>query len=276
MEKPRNTLRASFASCLLMAAASLPAHASLLLYEGFDYTANETVIGKNGGFGNWSTTNGAWRTTGTPTTTLVVGGSLGYTDTNGASLVTDGGSLSVTTSVTGGTFRNISGISVTKAGGGTATYWLSFVGNTSGIPVPSPTGTPYAALTFNTNDGDGNQLHIGAFGSSAAWRIRVGSSTYSSAAGVPTSTAQAFIVMRVDVDLNGDDSIHLWVNPALSSEPSLESATSSITGEYWSGASFSLSLLRIGTAGTGDIGINVDEIRLGTTYPTVAPLSPRQ
>lgn len=269
MKKSKNLLHLPLLACLLVTATALTSQADSLLYDGFDYAAGESVIGKNGGSGNWAPSDGAWRTTGTPSSTLLVGGSLGYTDTNGASLATSGNHLSVTTAVTGGVYRNVSGISVTQEQGGTATYWLSFVGNTSGIPVPGGTGVPYAALTLNTN---GDAFMVGAFGSGSQWRTRVGSGNYSSATGVPSSTAQAFVVVRIDVNLNGDDSIHLWLNPELGSEPTLSSAISSTTGSYWSGESFLLSNIRVGTSGTGSLGITLDEIRLGTTYSAVSPI----
>lgn len=264
----KNIRRFLRVTTLLAALAfSLTAQASLLLYDGFDYTAGETVIGKRGGSGNWATTDGAWRTAGTGPSTLVNTDSLAYTDSGGGVLATGGGSLSISTTDGGGTYRNISGISVEKTAGGTGTYWISFITSTSGIP--NGQSSNYAALTLTTN---GDPFHVGAFGSSANWRMRVGNGTYSDAKLTPASTVQTFVVMRVDINLSGDDALRLWINPTLgSTDLTNASATASLTGNYWDGDSFSLSFLRIGTNGNGGtIGINVDEFRLGTTYADVA------
>ncbi|WP_157837046.1 cell wall anchor protein [Geminisphaera colitermitum] len=257
------TLPVFLATCLLVASAVLPVRASLLLYEGFDYEA--PIVGKEGGSGF----NAAWAQHASPATINLKAG-LDYTDTNTDALVATGGSVGITSVASGGISRTFDAI--TAAADTTTTYWLSFVGNTAWSATGSGNNF-FASLMLRSGTTD--ILSVGAFGSSPNWRVRANNSNYSSATGVPTSSTQAFVVVRIDVNTAtaGNDAVYLWINPALGTEPSIGAATGSITGtNLWN--SFSLDSLRISVNENAPAGatksISLDELRLGTSYADVA------
>jgi len=123
------------------------ANATLFAYEGFDYAADQTLLGLNGGSGFAN----AWQTNSTAlNNALVVGGSYAYTDSFGNSLVTAGNRAHVTgngTAVsqttgagdnTGGSTANgapFRALNVTRGvTGGPDTTWISFLGLRTGNP----------------------------------------------------------------------------------------------------------------------------------------------
>ncbi|MFM2294817.1 MAG: hypothetical protein RLZZ350_1230, partial [Verrucomicrobiota bacterium] len=102
---------AMFIAALLLCVA-YTTKAALIVYEGFEYNANETLLGKAGGFG-WLTNvagqAGGWETNSTALSNAVIrSGSLTYTDPLGNSLLTSSNKLHLTGdgSVTG---ENIGG-----------------------------------------------------------------------------------------------------------------------------------------------------------------------
>lgn len=251
---------------LLVLFLPLSASATLLLYDGFDYTAG-SLVGQNEGTGFKT----AWANSGTAAASSVISNGAEYTDSTGIQLLSHGGKVSVSATDTSGVFRTFDPI--TAASGGTTTYWVSFLGNTSGMWTQ--TGGSYSAALVLRN-GNTELLAVGAFGTTDAWRVRANGTTYSSATGIASSSSEAFIVMRIDIDTTtgGADSVYLWVDPALATTPSIAASTVSITGtNLWD--SFSLSLLRIGTMDGGahtSKAITLDELRVGTDFANVAPI----
>jgi hypothetical protein len=89
-----------------------------------------------------------------------------------------------------------------------------------------------------------------------------------------------FVVVRLE-ELSGiPDSMHVWLNPSLDSEPSLASADAQITADYvyvGNNSSFPFNRLEL-TAWLNNSGatnpedfVFFDEFRLGTTYADVTP-----
>lgn len=260
---PRNSRFASLAAGLLMIA--LPAQASLLLYEGFNYES-APIVGQNGGSGF----GGAWTQYASPASINLNAG-LDYTDTNDDVLLAIGGSASITSVASGGITRAFGAI--TAAADTTTTYWLSFVGSTAWSATGS--GNNYFS-SLRLSSGTTDLLSVGAFGGSANWRVRANGGTYSSATTSLNSSTEALIVVRIDVNTAaaGNDAVYLWINPTLNAEPSIAATAGFITGnDLWS--AFSLDGLRISVnenaTASATKSISLDELRFGTTYSDVTP-----
>ena len=243
-------------------------HADALLYEGFDYSAG-ALAGQNGGTGFTT----AWSSSG-------AGGDVvtapGKTYSSGGDLDVVGNFTTVSNSGTAGSFRNFSTITAATS----TTYWISMIASTSGI-VPG-SGNDAASIEIR-NASNVELLSVGAFGSSANWRIRARSSNratsgFSDAGDTSNSGTDAFLLIRVDVDTSGAgaDNIYFWTDPTLGAEPTIVSAESSITGtNFWDADEFSISRIRSGvinSGSTGDKTLNYDEFRLGTTFADVTPI----
>lgn len=129
--------------------------AALLAYEGFDYTAGGTLLGKNGGSGFSS----IWQTNSTsPNNAIISSGSFTYTDVNGYSLITSGNrahvtgngtAVSQTTGVgdnTGGTTANSQSYRTFNfsrgTNGVTESTWISFMALRTGNPDVSVDAAP--------------------------------------------------------------------------------------------------------------------------------------
>lgn len=244
------------------------AHASLMLYEGFDYSAGG-LAGENGGSG-FST---SWASSGAGGDTVTYPGS---TYISGAdSLSVTGGYAAVTNSGTAGAFRDFSTI---VAPDGVSSYWISLIASTGGIAFGS--GGDEASIQIRDADNT-DLISVGAFGSSANWRIRAKSadgsvSGFSNANDAPNSGASAFILIQVNVDTTAADNIYFWVNPSLDNEPTIVTATSSITGtNFWDSGDFSINRIRAGLNNSGAAEsktLNYDEYRFGTSFADVAPI----
>ncbi|RRJ94986.1 PEP-CTERM sorting domain-containing protein [Opitutaceae bacterium TAV4] len=255
----------TFAATLLLPFSSM---ASILLYDGFDYPAG-SLVGRNDGEGFKT----AWANSGTASSSTLNTSGSSYSDTSGNNLLTGGGKVVVSATDTSGVYRTFDPI--TAASGTTTTFWLSFVGSTTGVWTQG--GGGYSAALILRN-GDTELLAIGAFGTTDAWRVRANNASYSPAPGVPSSSTEAFVVVRIDVDTTtgGNDSVYMWLNPDIGgAAPSISTAAGSITGtNLWNDGAFSLNLLRIGTIDGGAKtakGIALDELRLGTDFASVTP-----
>jgi hypothetical protein len=264
--------KAKLALLTLASAALLaPLQANIILYEGFDYAA-VALVNQNGGTGF----SGAWKSSGLGGDTVTYPG-LEYT--SGAnSLNVVGGYTTVTNTSTAGSYRDFS--AVTAASDTVTTYWISVIASTAGGPYDA--SGDEASLQFR-NANNVELVSVGAFGSSANWRIRAKSATgsttgFSDAGDTPSSLTQAYLVIRVDVDTSASaaDNIYLWVDPILGSEPTIASAMASITGtNFWNDGEFSVSRLRSGliNSGTADTKtLTFDELRLGTSFNDVSPI----
>ncbi|MBK1860133.1 hypothetical protein JIN80_17880, partial [Cerasicoccus arenae] len=112
---------------------------------------------------------------------------------------------------------------------GTTTYWFSLISSTGGVAFGS--GGDEASLQIRDSDNT-ELLSVGAFGSSANWRIRAksadgGISGFSDGGDAPNSGTSAFIVIQVNINTadSAADDLYFWVNPSLDSTPTIGSAT---------------------------------------------------
>ena len=292
--------------CALLLLVARPAKAALLAYEGFNYTAGDSLTNASAqGSGDSYGWAGRWSGASIPLATNVAA-SLGYTDALGHTLSTDGGSVVV--GVLSGTtvnaqpsrsfnFGNLNGSAYTGLTNSPGTYWASFVMQWIGPVTAGSTTNQYVrkgdlifrsgALTNATTTG--NQLF--AAGSPNAgnrlgtpvdtWATWVGADAGSgttntglAASSAPLNTP-TFVLIRLD--LNGgasSDTIYTWFNwTNLNSEPSIATANTINNSTNEDG----LNNIRLDANGGNASGTNTvlvfDEFRFGTTFADVTPHS---
>jgi hypothetical protein len=270
------------ASCMALLLLTGTARAALLAYEGFDYPTNTTIAGQSGG----SLWTNAWASGTSQGLATNVAGSLGYTDAEGRSLQTSGGSLIIgnpvgTTSTTANPNRalnaNLSGGTNTTAGPG-RTNWISFLYQRLNF-VPGPyfrqanlglyeggtdrggVGSPNTSSTnFHLLSLWGSGLHGNAFAFQSPDHPITPGTTY-------------FVLMRIVADgTTNNDPCHVWFNwTNLLVEPSISSATLTNSEVNFSG----VNILRLQAGNANSNGSNAvwqaDELRLGTTFADVTP-----
>lgn len=230
------------------------AKATLLYYEGFDYSAG-TLSGQNGGTGFSS----AWGTAGSGGSVNVQSSSLSF-----GNLSTSGGKAYLQATGSGGATitRNLNSTF------STGTVYLSFLTNLDD-------GNRYFGLAL---DNSGNEMFLTGkpttYGSLGNWSL----SNSSNIPGSPVSSGQAVVldttvlmVLRIDFNASGNqERIRLYVNPTLGSEPVAANADVITTN------SISVNQIRL-TAGYFVSGSPsslgwVDEVRLGDSYASVTPV----
>lgn len=259
----KNSLKITLACTLLgvgFFAGTPRAHAALLAYEGFDYTAGD-VNARNGGTG-WS---GGWNSV--AGATVVTGTTLGYT----------GGTISV----------NGSGTALSITGGSAGQLNRGFVGTSTGSEI-------YFSLLFQVVAGSGNEFsnfylsndpdlnNSGGFGdlSTAASDSRFGARIYDGAGESSeniSSTSYAvgttyLLVGRLSTAGSAGaageiDQVDLWVNPT-SLTPGTASATVNTRSTGLTLADFDVFSSRMINFADTD-RILIDELRIGTDFASV-------
>lgn len=237
----------------LLLCTTLPAGATLVFYEGFDYPPG-ALAGNAGGTGfaaEWVLGSGSGN---------VVADGLTYTDTNGAQLQVSGGAYS---GPGGAFFRDLASVLDANT---TGTYWLSYLVRTSG-------NATFSGLSFF--DGNPENLFTGHVGVGEARLPRYRIHSYApGSATITTSSADPawvqgqadFIVVRLDLNAQANsDSIYLWVNPLLEPEPQTSTALLQMHNREVLGTR-----IRMGH----NAAASMDELRFGTTWASVAPTGP--
>jgi hypothetical protein len=259
--------------------------AALIVYEGFNYTSGTTVSGQNGGDG-WTN---AW--TGGAAGNFIgtnVAGSLTYTDINGVSLQTNGGSLVVgnpagnsTTTATPNRVlnNNLSGGATTTAGPG-GTVWIAFLYQRLNFAL----GTlPFLRqANFGLFEGSGERADVGAPNTTATVNNML--SVWGNGAHTQAAPFQAanfpiqpgvtyFVLIKAVTDgTAAADTAYVWFNwTNLLAEPDISTATIVQNEVNLS----SVNTLRFQAGNLNSSGSNacfqVDELRVGTTFTDVAP-----
>jgi hypothetical protein len=217
------------------------ASATLLTYEGFDYTAGSSLDNQSGGTG-WDANWGQF-----------LGGAGGYTSVAGSladptsTLVTSGNHVD-TAGAFGGRYNAFPGYG---ADGSIAYFSVLIRLNYT------PTLGSYAGLQLFNNTGNGD-LFVGLNGSGLNWGLEhTGADAYSSVAAA--SNQAVLLVLRADYT-SGADTFRLYVNPTSTTEPGSADATLSYDIGTQNGLAFN--------AGGAT---SFDEIRIGTTFADVTP-----
>jgi hypothetical protein len=290
-------------SIILLAGAMNPAQAALLAYEGFNYTAGDSLTNAsaqtNGGSFGWG---GRWAGANIPMATNVAA-SLIYADSLGNILATNGGSVVI--GAPGGTTANaqpsrsfnFGTLSVNTYSGltGPGTNWMSFVMRWIGPVTAGSTTNQYVRkgdLVFrsgvNTNAPSGGTALYSVGSPNALNRLGTTYDTWATwtgndaangtqntglAASTNALNVLTFVLVRIDLDgTAANDTVYTWFNwTNLTSEPpiSLASTTNNTANED------GLNNIRLDANGGNAAGTNTvlafDEFRFGTTFADVTP-----
>lgn len=221
--------------------------------DGFDYTPAGSALSsyappRGSGFtGTWYEQFGNW---------ITQASSLGYTDgtrtlrTSGGRLQTSNAEARRNLYLPGGPLGNTS-----------STIWVSMLVR----QVAGTTANSFGGLTLPTGPGTG--LFVGKPYGQSSWGIENAPGPILTT-GISTSST-AFLVLRIDFHPGLDD-VRLWVNPSLASTPSPGSANI-IAPNFGNFENIRILLLHAGASGGGSIIMDADEIRLGYSFPDVAP-----
>lgn len=243
-------------SALLLAAVAPLSHATLLVSETFSgygsgpavgsstYLPDQTTLG-TGLSGTWASGDSyAWVSNAGDLAAPLNSGSLA--DSSGTKLVFSGGSTPSAYATIASPLSTVS-----------TTYYVSFVAQFS-----NGSSANFSGLWLG--NGGTYILRLGT-GDGARWGISDGT-TVLSATGTTSSTA-AFLVYAITFGAAGgaNDSVSLYVNPGVSGQPAIATAT-------WSGLSLNdASANRLMLRGnTNNPNNQIDNIRIGTTYADVA------
>ncbi len=250
--------------------------AALLAYEPFTNAPGTAIIGSSDGSGF----SGAWQNNSSSGVATNTSYALTYTDTNGNSLVTEGGAgffQGLTSSSSAmQTYRLFNFARGTNGTDGVTT-WISFLICRQG-PTGTLAGNPYgrgANVCQDVNVNSSQKLAIG--NSSGASVNTVGLIPQGASGNLKSSTNlfgnyTNFVVVRIDHKSGALDNAWLFVNPALATEPSTAAASANSLGSF----DFTFDRLRMFAGGQSSASqpyaeMVVDEYRVGDTYADVAP-----
>jgi hypothetical protein len=255
---------------------TVPLHATIITYDGFDYTSGDDINGQNGGTA-W---NGAWNVNTGSSATVQSSSPLSY-----GSLVTTGnyvqgnGYQKVGRKVneqflgpwdTAGYISNPFGLNQLDQG----TVWASLlirrdkdVGAFEGLSV-------YFHQDFTGNSGlpSNSPVHFSIDNTDQSWQVQNmgGTQTQLSTSAIGDTN---LLVVKFELSLTaGANNIYLWLNPSFASlggaDLNVATADWSATGLNTADARFRSFAVETGGGSTG----SYDEIRFGTTYASVTPI----
>ena len=219
------------------------AQATLLAQDQFSYATNNTVVGQGSDSG-WSAAGQKW--TGV-TTAIIETGDMTYSNlsVSGDSVEVQGNNQGVSRTL---------GVTNSTAG---QTLWLSAL-----MQVDQSVGNSYAGVSLFS--GATEKFFFGQRNVDTKWGIeRYGLGGVDSTI-TTVSNVTGFLVVKLD-GIAGV--VSLYVNPSTlgGSAPVTASASMTFTN-------FSFDTFRIQSGGTEKL--DVDELRLGTTYASVTPVIP--
>jgi hypothetical protein len=234
------------------------ARASVLLYEGFDYTSGVSVSGLSGGTGWYGT--GSWSLTGSSgTITNGLKHSLGWESGNAVSLNASSivRYIDYTANGTFAAYRDggnrLGSSTVGTAGNVNGTLYLSFL-----VDAVTAVSSDRFFLQLGDNGG-GTSVRIGQFTTGGSYAIGNTSSAVSTSTITPTAGTTDLIVVAINFSsVDGGDSISYWVNPT--------SSSSTATGTY-SGLNFTLNQITLRSVSGTEV---FDEVSMGTSWSDVA------
>lgn len=234
--------------------------ASLLAYEGFDYTAGNSVVGQSGGTG-W---NSSWGGNGT-TQALVSSTEITYS-LNGTTLG-GGNSMVFNNNATSPILQRDVFASLSTSG---QDYFLSFIFQTQGAGTNNSTFFSWQAKDDNP------QVNVGNIGvvSNAAAGARINTDTTNVSATVTNDTTYFMVIAFTGwSEANSRyQETKVWLNPEIDDENTSDPTivASQTTANASDGAPGFLGLWVRATAFDGvDEAVYFDDIRVGTTWSSV-------
>jgi hypothetical protein len=259
--------------------------ATLFAYEGFDYPiAVDGLAAQNGGTGFTT----AWDDVANDGEILA--STLSYTDGGGRTLITSGNMAQMDGSTAGTSvnFRTIDSAQYSAAN----TLYISMLGQ----KIPSGLGTPldsravnmavFAGTSERVGIGHGTNTPAGGFAGEYRWGFftngngnngQVGDATFAHYSSVNIQSP-AFSVLKIELNANGiNERMTLFVNPSLDAESSNVPSAIVIDTRDMAALMSDLNRLRPfgGNQNANGAGIlNLDELRVGSTWEDVTPFIP--
>jgi hypothetical protein len=260
-----------------------PPPPTAMTQESFVYPAGDALATKNGPQG-WST---MWAIATTPQNYFIAGDSLTYTDSAGSALTVQGGRMQMRD------LAQLTGISraiSTSAGSTAATLGLTETLGSSQV-LGADGKTVYVAFLMRVTDPRTGLIQVelrnNALSNASLVRLYAdytttnpgmaatrlnGSTTQQNSAllGWPASDMETkLVVMKVSFGAANADTVRVYVNPSLATEP--------VTPQHTlSGQSFAFDRIYFGDSGNAGWSdgreISLDEIRIGTTWAEVCPI----
>jgi hypothetical protein len=254
MEKKMRRIIVFLSTFLITSAA----FATTLSYEGFDYSSGN-LSGNGGGFGWFTDANWTISTAASASNFQISSGSLDAGD-----LLTTGNHI-----VSSGNNTHIYSRRMEAAAPSSGEFWASIVVQTNGLG---------GGLTFSNNANDNLNLNATDFNNRArfGFGINAGNFVYTldGLEGTPVSGSVAgatgdatLLVAKFDVT-NGLFS--MWANPTLGgASPSGGTSIAEDVSFNRSGSTFANDVTHVGLFANWN-GIQLDEVRLGTDFASVA------
>ena len=266
MKKANLIQAASLAGAIGLAVLSGTTQASLLVYDGFNYTPGTKVPDTNTG----GLLNGGSGGSGTNwTSSWFDAGPEAAPNQNTLGYVVTSGGMSYSTLTTGGNALNRGDDNIGVRRNFTAqtdgTYYTSFL-----FSVGADAANSYAGLAID------NRAYFGlatvGTGASKHSELVVGNGFAAAGTTVSTGvTVQAnityLLVGKIDFSATGNDTVSLWVNPTGSNEANAGAAGAT----YVNNSNFTTFTNVQAYQSTAAYNMTIDEFRLGTTWADVTP-----
>ncbi|MEM6551389.1 MAG: PEP-CTERM sorting domain-containing protein [Planctomycetota bacterium] len=247
------------------------ATAELIAYEGFNYTAPNTVDGLNGGSG-WATPWDDLNDGNGHTFDIVAPGETypGLLSSGNAMIEDEQNTASINSSLYERQI-DLTGSPDFLSGG--TEGWISYIVNVSGS---GSHGMTFGLSTGNANQQQqlrvyrGNGTNIVGSGQDVTngWVLQIGGNAdvwETADGGDGQATGQSLVLIKIE-SVSGADPVSVWINPDLSSEAALGAPQMFLDTN---GVSQN-DLLRF-SAGNFPTSVTYDEIRVGTSFASVIP-----
>ena len=283
-----------FTCCILALAGLLPlsSRGSILAHEPFDYPAKlalPTLAGGTGFAGPWQMVSS--RDVPHPDGGYLGGGragGIGEGDLSVAGLASSGNRYRnwvwTDTEAAGVMQWRRLAASYDNSAPGATDLWISYIVTVNGS---APTSSQYFEVNFHQIDPTtpnpyiqtttaGNvplrttTLRLGKLSSKSGWSwawTRYDADT--GAANTPAANTRYFVVAKITPKSGGGSTLSLWVNPAVGATP--PSVGDLATGISDRNSAFAVKFNAIGIAHDKSTQIDLDEIRVGTTWADVCP-----
>jgi hypothetical protein len=266
---PMKKTQAIFVVAALAFCAS--SHAALIVYEGFDYTADTSILGATGGEG-WT---GAWRKTGNALASeTATSPGLTYDD-----LIVEGNKVTLTAQQNnaGANGNNVFTFRDTSVFGTDETeLWISFIGQRTGDKGGDPlTYQRVFTLAFFNGADNVEMFSIGELSNDPldVWNLNPTTAVAESQPTTVPIDTESFLLLKIVYGVGGVDTGYLWANYDISlGEPNIATANATIIDDM------TFDRLRLSAGGSQNTGATLaasglmDEIRMGDTFADVAPI----
>lgn len=258
---------------------ALPAGATLITYEGFDYSASTNLDGLNGGTGwqnGWQNQNSSF-----PTLSNITVQSPGLT--SGSLVVTGNQTTANTYDATGrrldvafgGAWDSAGYVSdpfiVTQIDQGNV--WGSFLARRNSATASWDGGPSFSLHRNNTDwfNSSGRSLQVLWDAGAGLWTANVNGGTGQNLIATALGDTALF-VFKLELSTAGANNVYLWLNPSSlgGSDLSTGTADASFTGLSTTDARFKAFAFYGG--GSASSATTLDEVRFGTSYASVTPI----